>query len=90
MQFSVNKRDGPARIGELVIEDKRVTTPNILFVNTSRFKAPDYADFIITNKDPKTKKPTFAIFKRSQKKPKHSQRSLKPYSIGFFMPDSTN
>ena len=61
MQFSVNKRDGPARIGELVIEDKRVTTPNILFVNTSRFKAPDFANFIITNKNLKTKKPTLKI-----------------------------
>ena len=61
MQFSVNKRDGPARIGELVIKDKRVITPNILFVNTSRFKAPGFADFIITNKDLKTKKPTLKI-----------------------------
>jgi len=61
MQFSVNKRDGPARIGELVIEDKRVTTPNILFVNTSRFKSPIFADFVITNKDLKTKKPTLKI-----------------------------
>ncbi|MDH7516912.1 MAG: archaeosine synthase subunit alpha [Candidatus Thermoplasmatota archaeon] len=61
MQFSVNKRDGPARIGELTIEDKIVTTPNILFVNTSRFKAPDFADILITNKDLKTKKPMIKI-----------------------------
>ena len=61
MQFSVKKRDGPARIGELYIEDKKVITPNILFVNTSRFKAPDFSDFIITNRDIKTEKPTLKI-----------------------------
>lgn len=61
MQFSISKRDGPARIGELTIENKIVTTPNILFVNTSRFKAPTFADIIMTNKDLKTKKPTLKI-----------------------------
>jgi len=44
MQFSVNKRDGPARIGKLVIKNKDITTPNILFVNTNRFKAPDFSE----------------------------------------------
>jgi len=44
MQFSLNKRDGPARIGKLTISDKEITTPNILFVNTNRFKAPDFAE----------------------------------------------
>ena len=61
MQFSVKKRDGPSRIGELIVDDKRVVTPNILFVETNRFKAPSFADFIITNKDLKTKKPTLKI-----------------------------
>ena len=52
MQFSVKNRDGPARIGELLIDDKRVTTPNILFVNTSRIKAPNFSDILITNDNP--------------------------------------
>ena len=58
MQFSVKNRDGPARIGELFIEDKIVITPNILFVNTSRTKAPNFADILITNNNQKIKKPT--------------------------------
>ena len=61
MQFSVKNRDGPARIGELAIEHKRITTPNILFVNSSRFKAPKSADILITNDDRKTKKPIIRI-----------------------------
>jgi len=50
MQFNVKKRYGPARIGELSVDDKRVVTPNILFVDTTRFKAPNFADILITNK----------------------------------------
>ncbi|MCK4332810.1 MAG: DUF5591 domain-containing protein [Thermoplasmatales archaeon] len=61
MQFSVKNRDGPARIGELLIEDKIVITPNILFVNTSRIKAPNFADILITNDNQKIKKPTIRI-----------------------------
>ena len=61
MQFSVKNRDGPARIGELIIEHKRVTTPNILFVNTSRIKAPNFSDILITNDNQKRKKPTIRI-----------------------------
>jgi archaeosine synthase len=47
MQYSVTKRDGPARIGELTIEQNKITTPNIFFVNTERFSAPDYAETIL-------------------------------------------
>jgi archaeosine synthase len=61
MLLSVKKRDGPARIGELLIDNKRVITPNLLFVNTSRFKAPDFADIFITNNKPREKKPTLQI-----------------------------
>lgn len=61
MQFSVKNRDGPARIGELLIDDKRVTTPNTLFVNTSRIKAPNFSDILITNDNQKIKKPTIRI-----------------------------
>ena len=61
MRFEVKIRDGPARIGELLIEDKTVITPNIFFVNTSRFKAPNFADILITNDNLKTEKTTLSI-----------------------------
>ena len=61
MQFSVKKRDGPAKLGELLIGNKKVVTPNILFINTPRFKPPDFADLVVTNKNIKTEKPTLKI-----------------------------
>ena len=50
MQFSVTKRDGPARIGELTIEQKKITTPNVLFINTQRVRAPDFAETLLSKK----------------------------------------
>ena len=64
MQFSVNKRDGPARIGELTIERKKITTPKIIFIDTKRFKAPEFADILITNEKQKTKKPSLKIYEK--------------------------
>ena len=61
MQFNVKKRDGPARIGEFSISDKRVITPNILFIDTNRFKAPYFADILITNNKPQKDKPTLEL-----------------------------
>ena len=61
MQFQVKSRDGPARIGELLIENKKIVTPNILFIDTKRFKAPSFADFLITNIDFVSKKPSIKI-----------------------------
>ncbi len=61
MQLNVNKRDGPSRIGELIIDDYKIITPNIFFVNTSRFKAPDFADIIVTNNNLDRKKPILRI-----------------------------
>ena len=58
MQFKIKKRDGPARIGELIIDKKQIKTPNILYINTKRFKSPDFSDILITNGENKTKKPT--------------------------------
>jgi len=57
MQFNVKKRDELSRIGELLIDDKRIVTPNILSVNTNRFKAFDKADIILSNDKVKTNKP---------------------------------
>ena len=61
MEFTVTHRDGPARIGELTVADKKVITPNILFVHTPRFHAPAFADIHITNTNHKHKKPTLRV-----------------------------
>ncbi len=61
MQFSVNKRDGPARSGELTFENKQIKTPNILYVHTDRFNAPDFADILIKNGKQQKGKPTLKI-----------------------------
>ncbi len=61
MQFSVKERDGPARIGELIVDRKRIVTPNILFVDTDRFKTPNYTDILIINNKRQKEKPTLQI-----------------------------
>jgi archaeosine synthase len=77
MQFNVKKRDETSRIGEILIDDKRVVTPNILSVNTNRFKAFDKADVILSNDNIKTNKPVF----------KFSQTSLKLDEKNFYFED---
>ena len=57
MEFNIKKRDGPARIGELKVNAEKIITPNILFINTQRFKAPDFADILLTNEKKTIKKP---------------------------------
>ena len=61
MQFNIKYRDGPARIGELLVNDKKIITPTIAFIHTPRFKAPDFADFLITNDNLKTEKPALQV-----------------------------
>ena len=61
MHFQIKRRDGPARIGELLVDNSKIITPNILFVNTKRFNAPDFADILITNNDSKNAKATLKI-----------------------------
>jgi archaeosine synthase alpha-subunit len=56
MQFNIKKRDELARIGEILLDDKRVETPTILSINTNRFKAFDKADVILSNNKIKTDK----------------------------------
>jgi len=56
MKFNINCRDGPARIGEFLVNSKKIKTPNIAFIDTSRFKAPDFSEFITTNQNIKTDK----------------------------------
>jgi len=61
MNFRVNNRDGPARIGQLSIDTKNVVTPNIFFIDSSRCKVSEFSDIILTNRTRKTKIPTIRI-----------------------------
>jgi archaeosine synthase len=61
MNFRVHNRDGPARIGQLIIDNKEVVTPNIFFLDSTRCKASEFSDIILTNRTRKTKKPTIRI-----------------------------
>jgi queuine/archaeosine tRNA-ribosyltransferase len=61
MNFRVQNRDGPARIGQLIIDDKNVVTPNIFFLDSPRCKASEFSDIILTNRTRKTKIPTIRI-----------------------------
>jgi len=55
MSFIVKKQDGNARIGEFIINKNKIVIPNISYVNTNRFKAPEFSDIVVTKI--KTKKP---------------------------------
>jgi archaeosine synthase len=61
MDFQVKFRDGPARIGHLTYHNEALVTPNILFLQTSRCKAPAFSDILLTNRTLKNKKPTIQI-----------------------------
>jgi len=84
MNFRVHNRDGPARIGQLTIDEKIVVTPNILFLHTSRCKAPEFSDILLTNETRKTKIPTIRIgessFSTAEKKEK-KEVSMNDYLI---------
>lgn len=61
MDFQIKIRDGPARIGNFSIQEKSIVTPNILYLQTSRHKAPAFSDILLTQKNEKTKKPSIQI-----------------------------
>ena len=75
MQFSVKNRDGASRLGELLLDKKKIITPNILFIDTNRFKAPSFADIILTNKNPRTEKPTLKVLGSLFSSSKHEDKS---------------
>lgn len=75
MQFKISKRDGPARIGEFIVGKKQVKTPNIFYVDTNRFNAPNFADILISNSKIKKEKPTLQV-SRQFFYPKDMQREL--------------
>lgn len=57
MNIKVKKRDGLGKTAEIIINEKKIVTPNILFIHTKRFKAPNFADAILNNIDLNTDKP---------------------------------
>jgi len=61
MNFQVHNKDGPARTGLLSLEKKEVTTPEILFLHTTRHQTPSFAEILLTNTSVSTKKPSIRI-----------------------------
>ena len=61
MHFNLKQTDGPGRVGEFIIDKKRVITPNIFFVNSTRFKGPDFSDAYITSEKKIIRKPMLKI-----------------------------
>ena len=57
--FEVLNRNGLARSGKWLMEDQKreVNTPNIIFINTERIKAPDEAEIIIVDEKMECEKP---------------------------------
>jgi archaeosine synthase len=49
MQFKLDKTDEIAQTGKIRINDEEIKTPNIIFLNTNRFKSPDFAEITITD-----------------------------------------
>ena len=64
MKFCVKQRNGTARLGELYIDENKISTPEILFLSTDRFKPPNFANIIITDKKTKFEKPALQISKQ--------------------------
>lgn len=58
MNFRILKQDGPGHIGEIKIKNKKINSPNILFVDTNRFKAPVFSEIVLTNKEKDFEKPS--------------------------------
>ena len=46
MKLEIQSRDGAGRIAKVKIERKEFNIPNIIFVDTPRFKSPDFAELI--------------------------------------------
>jgi len=80
MDFNIKKTDGPARTGELKINDKKVKTPNILFIDTDRFKKPDSAEITISKDKIKSLKHKI-IISNNFFYPKDASKELHPSKI---------
>jgi len=56
MRFEVKRRDGPARTGVFQVNNRKVETPNVIFISTSRIRAPGSAGIVETRCPEKKKK----------------------------------
>ena len=62
INYTIQSRDGPARIGNLHINKHTITTPTIAYLNTKQHPAPSYAELTITTSKKETiTKPTLTI-----------------------------
>ena len=61
MIFKIIQRDGPAKIGDIIINKKNCKSPNIFFIENKRYHAPAYAEILITDMSLKSKKPLINI-----------------------------
>ena len=50
MKLKIYRTDSPGRIANLLIDDKKINTPNILHLDTSHFSIPDFSDILLSNK----------------------------------------
>lgn len=61
MDFRVQQRDGPARIGQYKYTGETIVTPNILYLHTAKCPAPAFSDIVLTDKPGTTTKPRISI-----------------------------
>ncbi len=51
MNFRILNQDGPGHIGEIKIKNKKINSPNILFIDSKRFKSPSFSEIVLTKTD---------------------------------------
>lgn len=61
INYTIQTRDGPARIGNLQINNHTIRTPAIAFLTTKQHPAPPYAELTITTTPTTTKAPNLLI-----------------------------
>ncbi|PKK81246.1 MAG: hypothetical protein CVT47_03430, partial [Thermoplasmata archaeon HGW-Thermoplasmata-2] len=57
--FEIDRRDCNGRAGKIKTARGEAPTPNVLFIETERFPAPECAELILSDKEIKTGKPFF-------------------------------
>jgi archaeosine synthase len=55
--FEPRARDGPARVGSWEIADTELGTPQVLWVDTDRVPAPDFAEILLAQREPDGDRP---------------------------------
>ncbi|MCU0849931.1 MAG: archaeosine synthase subunit alpha [Candidatus Thermoplasmatota archaeon] len=61
MDFQIQFRDGPARMGQLKIKEESICTPEILYIQTSQLQAPTFSRILLTQEPIKTTQPVIQI-----------------------------